>query len=81
MVDVKQAIVNARNYAAEVLGITATLLEEVHSRGNRFEITLSFPERFSPTNPLLGGSRREYKTFEVNKDTGEVVGMSIREIA
>lgn len=81
MLDIKQAIINARSYAADVLGISATLLEEVHSRGNRFEITLSFPERFSPSNPLLGGSRREYKTFEVNKETGEVEGMSIREIA
>jgi hypothetical protein len=65
-------------------------LEEVHSSKEAFEITLSFPDRRSPfarnpgLNPALfhvDGVKREYKTFEVSKDTGEVVGMSIRQIA
>jgi hypothetical protein len=80
MVDIKQAIANAKSYAADVLGIERLLLEEVHSRGDHFERTLSFPRRIPHTNLLLDQAV-EYKTFQVNKNTGEVEGMSIREIA
>jgi hypothetical protein len=84
MVNVKQAISNAVAYAAEVLGISDLLLEEVRSEPDHFEITLSFPTRGREpfSNPLAGVRlTREYKKFDVNKDTGEVTGMSIRQIA
>lgn len=80
MIDIRQAIANAKSYATDVLGIHDLLLEEVHSRENFFEITLSFPRRVPRPNPLLR-QRNEYKTFQVNKETGEVEGMSIPKIA
>ena len=85
MIDVKQAIANARTYAADLLGEPDLLLEEVLSDEGHFTITLSFPERghARPVNPLLAGRSgpREYKAFRVRKDSGEVVEMSIRRIA
>ena len=81
VIDVKQAIEHAKRYASDVLGISDLLLEEVHSSPNRFEITLSFPARMNGRNFMLGNDRREYKSFEINKESGEVEGMSIREIA
>jgi hypothetical protein len=85
MIDVKQAIQSAKAYAAEVLGIGDLLLEEVRSHPDAFDITLSFPERRTPdfVNPMTRRSYegREYKTFEVNKQSGAVQSMSIRQIA
>jgi hypothetical protein len=86
MIDIKQAVVNAKKYAHDVLGASDLLLEEVDSRDNDFEITLSFPTRGMPKrNPLtrrslLESPAREYKTFAVNKKTGEVLRMSIRQL-
>lgn len=84
MIDVKKAIASAKAYAAEILGNAGFLLEEVRSFGDHFEITLSMPDRgIRIDNPLLAGRRepREYKTFNVSKDSGEVTGMTIRQIA
>jgi hypothetical protein len=86
MIDVKQAIANAKAYATEILGEDELRLEEVHSDDADFTITLSFPERGHPrmkVNPLLSrtGGPREYKAFRVKKSSGEVVEMSIRRIA
>jgi hypothetical protein len=84
MVDVKQAIENAKAYAAELLGAQQLLLEEVHSDADHFQITLSFTDRrIEPVqNSIISRQRlREYKTFEVSKKNGEVVGMSIRQMA
>ncbi len=85
MIDVKQAITNARAYAADVLGQSNLLLEEVRSDDEHFTITLSVPDRGrSPAlNALLPdrSGPREYKAFTVRKDSGEVVEMSIRRIA
>lgn len=83
MVDVKQAIANAKEYAHKLLDTEDLLLEEVHSLDDKFEITLSFPARpFGLVNPSLfrGRPPREYKTFEVDKESGLVLGMSIRVI-
>ena len=88
MVDVKQAIAKAKAYAAEVLGESELLLEEVHSSEDRFKITLSFPERRSPKltniNPMLSqrawSQEREYKSFDVDKRSGDVLEMSIRQL-
>lgn len=85
MIDVKQAIANARDFAREVLsieflpGIDQILLEEVRSDNDHFDITLSFPQRESVNPIALHG--REFKTFRVNKSSGEVEGMSIRQLA
>jgi hypothetical protein len=84
MIDVKQAILSAKAYAREVLGIDDCLLEEVRSEPNAFDITLSFPERRGPdfVNPMLRGrDAREYKSFEVDKQSGAVQRMSIRQLA
>jgi hypothetical protein len=45
MIDVKQAIKNAKDYARDVLNTEDLLLEEVSSDDDAFEITLSLPRR------------------------------------
>lgn len=83
MVDVKQAAEKARAYAGDVLGVDDFLLEEVESDQDVFKITLSFPDRklASAVNPLVKAAvRREYKTFDIDKNTGEIKGMKIRSL-
>jgi hypothetical protein len=84
MVDVKQAIANAKAYAGNMLGVSDLLLEEVRSSNGQFQVTFSFPDRRQlRLNPLVADlpGRREYKKFQVSKQSGKVLGMSIRKIA
>jgi hypothetical protein len=86
MIDVKQAISSAREYAQNILGTPDLLLEEVRSSDDSFEITFSFPERIEGHGVAQFGRprvnhAREYKNFDVDKESGQVTGMSIREIA
>jgi hypothetical protein len=84
MVDVKQAILNAKTYAGNLLGVSDLLLEEVRSSNDQFQVTFSFPARGQVhLNALTAGwdRNREYKKFSVDKKSGEVLGMSIRKIA
>jgi hypothetical protein len=94
MVDVKTAVENAGQYAREWLGATDPLLEEVElsKKGPRdvWLVTLSIPRRYPtgefpalaipPAAALLYGNR-EFKIFEVDGETGDVLSMKIREIA
>jgi hypothetical protein len=88
----KQAVANAAEFAAVALGDRAkdVRLEEVESVDNNgasaWLITLSmippgpYDAMISALNPLQR-RQRDYKTFTVRKDTGEVTAMKIREFA
>lgn len=80
MITIKEAVANAMEFAAGVLDANRTrdlLLEEIDSSnidgGPVWLVTLSF-ERLPPYG------ERDYKTFTVRKDTGEVLAMKIREL-
>jgi len=97
MVSVKEATEKAIEFAKTVLHpaqATALRLEEIDTSKRDAEsiwlITLSMPELSHMTSlmlqtpsitELLGPSRREYKTFAVSRETGEVLSMKIRELA
>jgi hypothetical protein len=97
MATIKEATQNARSFAADTLGearIQGLRLEEVESGredGNEvWRITLSMvlPKDDSPhlgIGAALGGlatpPRRVYKTFRVEKRTGEVTSMKMRELS
>jgi hypothetical protein len=86
MVDVKQAVAAAVAFAKDILEpyrARDLLLEEVEPSqkdGNHdvWLITISFPK--TGTLNVLSNDR-DYKTFTVDADTGEVQAMKIRELA
>jgi len=89
MVSIKQGVENAILFALETLGegrIKGIRLEEVESTKGIGEdawlITLSMlgPDT-EPLAVVLGSKAREYKTFTVLKDGGEVTAMKMRELA
>lgn len=87
MIDVKQAVDSAKKYAAQLLGDQYfTTLEEVElsEDGPWWLVTLGF---HSPTT--LGGVKSAfglpstpifYKLFEINRESGEVRSMKIRQV-
>ena len=81
MIPVKLAVAKAVEFAEAMLGASNILLEEVglgkDGPNDVWMVTLSFPGRSGLA--ALGG--REYKTFTVRGDTGEVTHMRIRELA
>jgi hypothetical protein len=81
MLSVKEAAEKAAEFAVGVLDEprrTNLRLEEVEKRGQHWLITLSMPS----DNPLgFLAQHRDYKTFTVDADTGEVLSMKIRELA
>jgi hypothetical protein len=88
MVGIKEAVAAAIQFATSVLPPARTTdirLEEVemgeHKGDDVWLITLSM----APPQPViaeyLGGHAREFKTFTVHKETGEVLAMKIRELA
>ena len=88
---IKEATANAIEFARAALGPERTngvRLEEVESTnvGGRdvWLITLSMispEEQLDPIAAAFGHARREYKTFTVLKDNGEIRSMKIRELA
>jgi hypothetical protein len=98
-VPLKQAVANAAEFAAGVLGNRAgdVRLEEVESLDNNgssvWLITLSMipkdhrdpePADQSAASGIMASMLRrprDYKTFTVRKETGEVTAMKIREFA
>lgn len=85
MIQVKDAIENAFSFAKGVLDgprAAELRLEEVAAPSGGLEnvwlITLSMPQVNSFGFPA---SRREYKRFKVDGNSGEVIAMEIREIA
>lgn len=90
MTDIKQAISAAKAYATEILGNLDFLLEEVSSEESVFHITLSFTARSRQMRDSgkdqfnwakSHADSREFKQFIVEKKTGTVSAMSIRQIA
>jgi hypothetical protein len=86
MVAVKDAVSSAIGFAASVLGPSRTAdiqLEEVDTGqvngDDVWLITLSMQRPQSAVVHWLGS--RDYKTFTVHKETGEVLAMRIRELA
>ncbi|MGD0540164.1 MAG: hypothetical protein ABSB33_01470 [Tepidisphaeraceae bacterium] len=87
MIDIKQAIQRAKEYAVQMLEVDPKelLLEEVRASNKRWIITLSFRARgMLHFDHPLGDSQysirskydqRELKSFNVNRATGEVEGM------
>jgi hypothetical protein len=94
MVSVKQAAESAAAFATSVLGAERTAglqLEEVefgrHFDRDAWQITLSMlrPNPFRDASaPVLMPSltsARDYKTLVVDRETGDVLAMKIRELA
>jgi hypothetical protein len=91
MVSIKQAFANAAEFAASVLELEDPRLEEVETAEANgavvWLITLSMVRSGAPFNNALAalsnfrGVPRDYKTFTIRKDTGEVLSMKIRELA
>jgi hypothetical protein len=90
MVSIKQAFLNAGEFAARVLEperLTDLRLEEVETAevngADVWLITVSMVRPSPINNPLAlpFTGLRDYKTFAVRKDTGEVLSMKIRELA
>jgi hypothetical protein len=86
MISVKEAVVSAMTFAQSTLEPPRNSdlrLEEVEVgdfRGKQvWQITLSMPRAFSPADMLH--LRRDYKAFMVDRETGEVLSMKIRELA
>lgn len=90
MVDLKEAIRRAKEYAIQVLELDPReiLLEEVKPSNDHWSITLSFNSRmgpkaagpFAPVMPFAPLAlpileNREFKSFLIKRDTGEVDGM------
>ena len=87
MVPLKQAVLNAIEFATSLLGDRArdVQLEEVESteinQADVWLITLSMIRQGVLYVPGFSPEPRDYKTFTVRKDTGAVIAMKIRELA
>jgi len=89
MFQVQDAVESAARFARNVLGNERTAglqLEEVdlgrHNDRDAWHITLSMfrPSPFASVTPNPRAPR-DYKIFTVDKETGEVLSMKIRELA
>ncbi len=85
MIPIQKAVERAVAFAHGVLEPARTgtmLLEEVEpytfDGKQAWKITLSLPD---PDMPLTMGANRQYKTFIVDGETGEVLSMKIRELS
>jgi hypothetical protein len=88
MVSVKEAVAKAIEFAQNLLEpsrISGLRLEEVEMTNvkgaDTWSITLSMPRQQSGMDLFAGKNPREYKTFLVNSETGQVLSMKIRELA
>ncbi len=84
MIPVQEAVKKAVAFAEDMLEPSRTasiLLEEVESAAFRgkdaWEITLSLRD----PNPLSFAANRQYKTFTIDAETGEVLSMKIRQLS
>jgi len=81
MVTIKQAAAAGYQYLSELLGLspqTDVRLEEVESTSTEWLVTLSIPNRDVHLKPFR--TPREFKILAVDKESGEVTSMKIREI-
>jgi hypothetical protein len=93
MIDVKQAVKAATQFAEDVLGpenVQGARLEEVEisEDGGHWLITLGFlgPEapagRRTAFEALAGiPGKRDYKVFKIDRETGTVISMKIRSVS
>ncbi|MCI0365122.1 MAG: hypothetical protein L0Y44_04885 [Phycisphaerales bacterium] len=88
MIEVKQAVERARQYSKELLGDQyATSLEEVElsDDGRWWFVTLGYHGRNNQKSVSLALGLPEtpdfYKIFEINRDTGDVRAMKIRQVS
>ena len=89
MVEIKVAVAMAIQFAKTVLDPARTTdirLEEVeigeHKGQSVWLITLSMAlPQTAIADVLAGRAPREFKTFTIHKETGEVLAMKIRELA
>jgi hypothetical protein len=90
MIDVKQAVLIAKEKATEMLGESRYSLEEIERETYKgldvWSITLGLPRDLThlPTIALLtafSADRLQYKRFLIEVQTGEFVAMKLREVA
>lgn len=87
MIDVKQAVRAAMQFAEELYGprenLAYTLEEVVPSEDDRYwYVTLGFMDSGSPLAVMSGfRPQREYKVFQVDSEDGRVISMKIRSAA
>ncbi len=88
MIDAKEAVVIAKERAADLLGETSSSLEEIERESYKdrevWSITLSLPRRDLEALPSLAkfsASPPRYKPFLIYVETGELVAMKLREVA
>jgi hypothetical protein len=93
MIDVKQAVQAARDYARDVFGEVGATIEEIERESYKkrevWKITLGFPSKgYSAGRNALDLSSRfalsfpnkDYKSFLIDAQTGEPLAMKIREL-
>ncbi len=86
MIDVKQAVMLARQYLTDMLSpepLSDLRLEEVEIEDDGFwYVTLGFNRATSKSNSAimqqLHESRREYKILKIDRDTGDIRAMKMR---
>ncbi|HEX3683926.1 MAG TPA: hypothetical protein VHU83_15445 [Bryobacteraceae bacterium] len=94
MIDVKEAVQTARNYARDVFGDIDATVEEIeresYKKRDVWKITLGFPSKsyYANRSGLLDALNRadlrfpikDYKSFLIDVQTGETLAMKIREL-
>jgi hypothetical protein len=87
MIDAKQAVAAAMHSAAEILGESKSSLEEIERETYKgrevWAITLGVPRNLYLLAPIarIAVDPIQYKRFLIDAETGEMLGMVIREPA
>ncbi len=86
MIDVKKAVLIAKQNAADILDQRSTSLEEIEKDAYKgrevWSITLSYrrePEQFAPVTRFV--DPLQYKRFLVDSETGDLHAIQLREFA
>lgn len=87
MIDAKQAVLIAKEKAADMLSHTSSNLEGIERDSYKdrevWSITLSLPRDVTQLAPLarLSAVPLQYKRFLIDVESGELVAMKLREVA
>jgi len=87
MIDAKQAVLIAKEKAADMLSPSSSNLEEIERDSYKdrevWSITLSLPRDVTQLAPLarLSAVPLQYKRFLIDVESGELVAMKLREVA
>lgn len=87
MIDAKKAVASAMHNAAEILGQSKSSLEEIERETYKgreaWAITLGVPRNLDLLSAIaqIGADPIQYKRFLIDAETGEMLGMIIREPA